>query len=80
MMTDTLPPVVRELQPTARFVYRELQRAEDNRLTIAALRERTGYSTRGIRHATTALEAEELIESQWRDNDPRQRVFILAHP
>lgn len=79
-MTDStlepLPPGVQELAPSARFVYRELARA-DGTLTVTELASRTGYSPRGIRHATNALEEEGYLHSTWRDRDPRERVFEL---
>jgi DNA-binding transcriptional regulator GbsR (MarR family) len=73
-MTDQLPPAVHDLPPSARFVYRELDRA-DSPLTVTELQHRTGYSTRGIRHATETLTDRGLICEGYEDDNPRQKYF-----
>jgi DNA-binding transcriptional regulator GbsR (MarR family) len=73
-MTDSLPTTVHDLPPSARFVYRELDRA-DSPLTVTDLQHRTGYSTRGIRHATETLTDRDLIRDGFEDDDPRRKYF-----
>jgi len=74
MMTDPLPPTVHDLPPSARFVYRELDRA-DSPLTVMELQHRTGYSTRGVRHATETLTDRGLIREGYEDDNPRRKYF-----
>jgi len=76
-VTDPLPPTVKDLQPSARFVYRELARAGEP-LTVAQLRDRTGYSLRGLRHATTALIEEGLVIDSYSSADAREKQFSPA--
>ena len=73
-MTDSLPTTVHDLPPSARFVYRELERA-DGPLTVTDLQHRTGYSMRGIRHATETLTDRDLIREGYEDDNPRRKYF-----
>ena len=75
-MTDPLPSTVHDLPPSARFVYRELDRA-DSPLTVTELQHRTGYSTRGIRHGTETLLSEGLIREGYEETDLRRKYFEL---
>jgi len=77
MPTKQLPADCQDLQPSARFVFRELQRA-DGPLTVTTLQQRTGYSTRGIRHATEALLSEDLIREGFEDTDLRRKYFEVV--
>jgi len=76
-MSEHLPESVADLQPSARWTYRELQQA-DGPLTVTELVHRTGYSKRGIRHATEALQSEGLIVEQWSDGgDCKCKLFAV---
>ena len=76
-MTDaeTLPPDVEDLPVAARWIYCEIR--HDGQIGITELKRRTGLDVSTIRRRTTDLEERGVIESRWRDEDPRERVFCL---
>lgn len=75
MTAKTLPPGVEDLSVAARWIYCEIR--HDGQIGIEDLRRRTGLDVSTIRRRTTDLEERDLIESRWRDDDPRERVFCL---
>jgi len=76
-MSETpLPDDCTDLRLSARFVYRELQRA-DGSLPVTTLRNRMACDPSTIRRAVTALEDADLVESRWQATDPRVRIIEL---
>jgi len=64
MMTDSLPPSLRDERRSVKLVYRELRRSEQP-LTYSGLSERLHYSRRTVRGATSRLEDLDLVERCW---------------
>jgi DNA-binding transcriptional regulator GbsR (MarR family) len=75
-MTDAtnLPDPVRDESTMIKFVYRELDRANEP-LTVNELVRNTGLSKRGIRAATQELKEHDLIISRFEPQSPRRKLF-----
>lgn len=71
-----LPMDVRDLQPSARHVYRELVFAGEP-ITITDLQHRSGLGLRTIRRAVDDLEECGRIRSRWDTDDARRRVVDI---
>lgn len=78
MSQSVFPESVADLQPAARFVFRELRRSDDNRLSHSALRDRTGMSQKTLRRARTDLEEAGVAEGYRHPEDPRRGGVALA--
>jgi DNA-binding transcriptional regulator GbsR (MarR family) len=75
-MTDAtnLPDPVRDASTMIKFIYRELDHAEQP-LSVAELEQRTGLSTRGIRAATQELQEADLVTARFETTTPQRKIF-----
>ena len=74
--TGPLPEIVKDLPPTARLIYRELQHAGGGPLTITDLVHRTGCPPSSIRRARNELDDHSLIVEQWSCSPPERQLAL----